>query len=594
MPRVDIFDTTLRESVNTLRQSTLRASEVASLAELMDKVGFTAVDAWGGATFDVCMRYLNEDPWDRLRVLNEKFRRTPVKILIRGQNFLGYRPVPIDLIEAASRHLVKYGIRFVRVFDSLNDIDNLELVIRVLIDAGLEVEGGLVYTQSPVHSTETFIAAAARLAELGCESIGLTDVAGMMTPAVVRELVAEIAMMKPVNLHARSSSGMASMTYLAAVEAGVRGLDCTIGPFGASSSLPTVEAMLEAFVDTDQETTIDRAALRACSKKGESLAVKHVISNDDQRIVDNTVSVHKVSVGMLSGLFAELKSMNALDKLGEVLAEVTRVREDFGWPPLITPISQMVSSQAIHNVIRGSRYSIMSKEVKDYLKGMYGRPPGEINPELTKNLTTVSGRAALLLRPVMEDAEAELRRLGLFQKEEDAITYALFGQLAMSFFRARKEPSKPRSHKHAADAKLELLSAYMQKRGLARLAIGGPDFRVNLVRRRPDERPVREYVIDDAGSDSSFEEEPAAGEKVTPGGTPIGSPLTGLFYRSSAPGAPPFVEAGSEVEEDTVIGLIETMKLFHEVKAGARGVFQGYAVENGETVESGSPVAFLE
>ena len=597
MSKIEIYDTTLRESVNTLRQSALTGGEVATLADLLDKVGFTAVDAWGGATFDVCMRYLNEDPWARLRMLTAKFEKSPVKILIRGQNLLGYRPVPQDLIQATAKHLSLSGVKMARIFDSLNDIDNLEPVIETFQDVGMDVEGCLVYTQSPVHSNERFVEDAKRLVEFGCRSICITDVAGMLTPTTARDLVSQICKITDVNIHARATTGMASMTYMAAIEAGAKGIDCTIAPFGISSSLPTVEAMLEALVEKKIETNIDRAALKECSKKGEFVALKHVITTDNQQMVENAISVHKISIGMMSGVLAELTTLNALDRLGDVLKEVTVVREDLGWPPLITPISQMISAQAIQNVVQEKRYVVMSREISDYLKGLYGTPPGELNPDLLEGITQVSGRAAMLLPPVMEKAKADLEKEGLEANDERVITYSLFGPLALAFYKGTNDQTPAPKKVSDSNSRLKMLSAYMDKRHLKRLEIQGEDFRVKLVKAGSDKRRVVSQAEDfDLSDDLSGYDDEAGGaeESEKTSGRPVESPLTGVFYTAPSPGQPPFVEPGSEVDADTVVGLVEAMKMFHEVKAQFAGVFSSYAVESGGSVDQGSPVAFLE
>lgn len=592
MRRIDIFDTTFRDSAHTLRKTPLRTDELAPLAELMDAVGFPAAEVWGGATFSTCLRQLNEDPWDRLKLLTQKLKRTPLKMLVRGQCLLGFRPVPADVIRAFAKQAAEHGIRLARVFDPLNDIDNLEIVIQSLTEAGIAVEGCLVYTQSPVHSVARFVEDARHLVRLGAKGVCLMDIAGIITPSVARDFVTEVTQTAPVSLHARSTTGMAAMAYQAAIEAGASGVDCIIAPFGISSNMPTVEAILEALSGTDVESGIDPKALRAYSKRAESIAMQHAMNQSDRQIVESAISVHKISIGMLSGLIGELKSLNAQNRLGEVLAEVTRIREDFGWPPLIAPISPMVSAQAIQNVMLGQRYAIMSRETMNYLKGLYGRPPGEINPDLLKGVPKVQGRAANLLPPRMESAEEELKKEGLLQKKEDAITYALFGQLALSYFHYRKNPSAPRKTARNLDTRVQLLTALMERRHLGRLEIGEKDFKIKLVKRGAHPRHAPAHP---AGEPSSAGHAPAtAPEREKATGTPVPSPLSGIFYRAPAPNQPNFVEPGAEVTEDTVIGLVEAMKLFHEVKAGGAGVLKAFACENGDSVDQGEAVAYLE
>ncbi|MEK8022867.1 MAG: pyruvate carboxylase subunit B [Candidatus Hydrogenedentota bacterium] len=595
MRSIEIHDTTLSDSTHALRKAPLPAKEILPLAEAMDAVGFHSAEVWGGATFDACLRYLNEDPWDRLRILSQKMSHTPLRIIVRGQNLLGYRPMSLDVTNAFAREAARNGIRVARVFDSLNDIPNLEFVISAFIDAGVEPQGAIIYTQSPVHSVERFAMDAKHLVDLGCRSVCINDIAGILTPSVARSLVHAISGFAPVCIHSRSITGMGAVSYIAAIEAGAVGIDCTIAPFSIAAAQPTSEAMLEAIADMHVETSIDRKALKAYSKMAEQIAVRHSIGLDEQQLFQSMISVHKIPIGMLTGLISELRGINALGRLSDILAEVTRVREDFGWPPLITPISQMVSAQAIQNVIFGKRYSVMSREVHDYLRGMYGTPPGEVNPDLLKGVTQMTGRSSALLPDRLEACEAELKKEGLFQKSEDIITYALFGQLALSFFRHRKDPQIPRKAVVSnVDSRLELLTAFMDRRAVRKLELSGKDFHVRLVKRSaPTPSAAARSPV--PGEPSEFEMEEMTVESSEPESKlACVAPLSGTFYRSSGPGQPPFVDVGSEVSEETVIGLVEAMKLFHEVKAEQKGVVRSFAVESGGMVEQGGAIVYLD
>lgn len=591
MRSIAFYDTTLRDSTHTLRKSPMSSDELAPLAEMMDGVGFAAVEVWGGATVEVCLRHLGEDPWDRLVMFGERLPKSPLRILIRGQNLLGYRPMPEDLIRAFAREVARKGVRIARIFDSLNDTENLEPVINAFKENGIQIEGALVYTQSPVHSVEGFIEAGRRLVELGANKLVIADNSGILTPGAARALVPGLARHAPVLLHVRSATGMAPVTYVAAIQAGAHGVDCTVAPFGLYSTLPSVESVMESLDDKDYSVDIDRKALRACAKRAEEIAVQHAMSQADRQLVENAIVVHKISIGMLSSLIEELKALNAQHRLKEVLSEITRVREDFGWPPLITPISQMVTDQAVRNVVRGQRYTLMSREVTDYLKGMYGRPPGEVAPELLKGITPVSGRASNLLPPVMESTEKLLRDEGLYQKPEDVITAAQFGRLAMEFFRRRKNPSAAAPSGPSQENRLKLLTAFMEKRNLERLEIAGEDFRVKLVK----ESAYRPAAVAAQVEEAPLEEAAVSeDEKAVVQGEPVLAPLSGVFYRSSAPGQPSFVEVGMQIEAGTVVGLIEAMKLFHEVKAEKSGKLLSFAVENAQDVDQDAPVVYLE
>ncbi len=593
MRRIAINDTTLSDSTHGLRKSVLRSEDILSLAESIDAVGFDAAEAWGGATFDNCLRHLNENPWDRLRILSSRMPHTPLRIIVRSQNLLGYRPMPLDVIKAFAAEIAANGIKVVRIFDSLNDLGNLEIVIPVFLEAGVAVEGTIVYTQSPVHSIEGFSEMAGHLAAMGCQTLCLNDVAGILTPSLARRLVKALAAVLPVSVHCRSITGMGAMAYVAAIESGAVGIDCAISPFAMAASQPTIESMLEALEGADVETGVDRKALKAYMKKAESIAMRHTAEQNDPHLMQSLFSVHKIPFGMLSGIVSELHRINAVHRVQEVLAEVTSVREDLGWPPLITPLSQMVQAQAIQNVLRGTRYAMIPQELRDYLKGLYGRPPGEVNPELAALVTPVSGRAALLLPPRMQTLEAELKAANFYEKPEDVVTYALYGPLALAYFHVRRDPDAARrAAPTTRDNTLEILTAFMERRRVRRLEIDGKDFRVKLVRRGPPAARSAATVHEEAAYEA--EEARVREERdAVPTGPAITAPLGGTFYRSPAPGQPNFVEVGSEVTEETVVGLVEAMKLFHEIKAEKAGIIKSFAVENGGNVERGGAVAFL-
>lgn len=601
MRRIAINDTTLSDSTHGLRKSVLTGEDILSLAESIDAVGFDAAEAWGGATFDNCLRYLNENPWDRLRILSARMPHTPLRIIVRGQNLLGYRPMPLDVIRAFAAEIAGNGIRVVRIFDPLNDLGNLEIVIPVFLEAGVAVEGTIVYTQSPVHSVAGFTAMATRLASLGCVTLCINDVAGILTPTIARPLVREISAIRPVSVHCRSVTGMGAMAYVAALENGAAGIDCAISPFAMSASQPTIESMLEAFDGGEFETGIDRKALKAYMKKAEIIAMRHTEEQSDPHVIQSLFSVHKIPFGMLSGIISELHAVNAVQRVSEVLAEVTRVREDLGWPPLITPLSQMIQFQAMQNILRGRRYAMVSQELKDYLKGFYGTPPGEVNPELAGAVTRISGRAALLLPSRMETLTAELKAGNFYEKPEDVVTYALYGPLALSYFLQRRDPSAPRPVAAARDNNIEILTAFMERRRVRRLEIDGKDFRIKLVRRGPSysvSGAVSHAAMDhgfavEADNAGATDNAGESAKEAASVGPAITAPLGGTFYRSASPGQPPLADVGSAVTEETVIGLIEAMKLFHEVKAEKTGVIKNFAVDNGGMVERDGVIAHL-
>ncbi len=423
----------------------MRTESMLPIAEKIDQVGFFSLEVWGGATFDVCIRYLTEDPWDRVRSLKEHVRKTPLQMLLRGQNIVGYKNYPDDVLVKFIEKAVEVGIDIFRIFDAVNDTRNLETSVKTVKGVGAHAQGSVCYTISPVHTTEHYVEIANRLTELGCDSICIKDMAGMLAPKDAYELVSafkeEVGL--PVHLHCHSTSGMALMTYLKACDAGVDIIDTAFSPLAWGTSQPPVETVVAAFKDTPYDPGFDMELLVEISEYFRGLREKyydpiHLIDPMAER-VDTSILIHQIPGGMFSNLISQLKEQNATDRLQEVLEEVPKVRKDLGYPPLVTPTSQLVGTQAVFNVLSGQRYKIVPKEVKDYVKGFYGRPPAPIKDEIERKIIgdeeVITCRPADLLEPQLERVPEGTRRL--FEKEEDAITYALFPKTAMEFFRKR-------------------------------------------------------------------------------------------------------------------------------------------------------------
>jgi pyruvate/oxaloacetate carboxyltransferase len=423
------------------------------IAEKIDQVGFFSLEVWGGATFDVCIRYLTEDPWDRVRSLKEHVQKTPLQMLLRGQNIVGYKNYPDDVLIKFIEKAAEVGIDIFRIFDAVNDTRNLETSIKTVKRIGAHAQGSVCYTISPVHTTEHYVEIANRLAELGCDSICIKDMAGMLAPkdayALVSALKKEVGL--PVHLHCHSTSGMALMTYLRACDAGVDIIDTAFSSLASGTSQPPVETVVAAFKDMPYDPRLDMELLMEISEYFGDLREKyydpiHLIDPMAER-VDASILVHQIPGGMFSNLISQLKEQNAMDRLQEVLEEVPRVRKDLGYPPLVTPTSQLVGTQAVFNVLSGERYKIIPKEVKDYVRGFYGRPPALIDEKIKKKIIgdeeVITCRPADLLEPMLKSIPEEARRL--FEKEEDAITYALFPKTAMEFFKKRKQKCEERA-----------------------------------------------------------------------------------------------------------------------------------------------------
>lgn len=416
------------------------------IAEKIDKVGFFSLEAWGGATFDVAIRYLSEDPWERIRQLKKHVKKTPLQMLLRGQNVVGYRNYPDDILVKFVEKAAENGIDIFRVFDALNDIRNMEVAIKTVKKTRKHAQGTICYTISPVHTVEHFVEFAKKLSALKCDSICIKDMAGMLGPQPAYELITalkeEVGL--PVHLHSHSTSGMVMMTYLRACEAGVDILDTAFSPLAGGTSQPPVESVVAALKGTPYDTCLDLTLLSEIASYFRELREKYydplkLIDPKSERI-DASIIVHQIPGGMFSNLLEQLREQKALDKLNQVLEEVPKVRKELGYPPLVTPTSQLVGIQAVFNVICGKRYGIVPKEIKDYVRGLYGKPPAPIDPRVKKKIIgdeePITVRPADLLEPGLNKIPEDVKPY--IESEEDKITYALFPQTALEFFKKRK------------------------------------------------------------------------------------------------------------------------------------------------------------
>jgi len=461
---VKITDTTFRDAHQSLMATRMRTDTMLPIAEKIDKVGFFSLEMWGGATFDVAIRFLAEDPWERIRTLKKHIRKTPFQMLLRGQNVVGYRNYPDDVVIKFVEKAAENGIDIFRVFDALNDIRNMEVAIKTVKKCGKHAQGTICYTISPVHTTKYYVEFAKKLAELKCDSICIKDMAGMLAPQPAYELITalkkEIGL--PVHLHSHSTSGMAMMTYFRACEADVDILDTAFSPLAWGTSQPPVESIVAALKGTPYDTRLDLELLSEIAEYFRELREKYydplrLIDPKAER-VDASIIVHQIPGGMFSNLLEQLKEQKALDRLKEVLEEVPKVRKELGYPPLVTPTSQLVGIQAVLNVISGKRYSIVPKEIKDYVKGLYGKPPAPIDPKVKKkiigNEKPISTRPADLLEPALNKIPEDMKPY--IESDEDKLTYALFPQAAVEFFKKRKAKREETKSKVPPERVLEL------------------------------------------------------------------------------------------------------------------------------------------
>ena len=439
---VKIVDTVLRDGHQSLAATRMRLSDMIPVLEQLDNVGYWSLEAWGGATFDSCLRFLNEDPWERLRFLRKHLVKTPIQMLLRGQNILGYNHYADDVVTEFVNRAVDNGVRVIRIFDALNDVRNLEVSMRAAKQAGAHVEGSFVYTISPFHTTESFLKVARDLAEMGADSICIKDMAGLLAPYdaydLVKALKAEIPL--PIHLHTHYTSGMASMTYLKAIEAGVDIVDCALSPFAMGSSQPATEALVATLEGHERDTGIKKENLYPIADHFR--AVKRKLADDFKLNtaidIDTKVLAFQIPGGMLSNLLNQMKEQGMEDKYPELLEEMPRVRADLGYPSLVTPTSQIVGSMAAFNVMLG-RYKMVPREVKDLARGKYGRTPAPIDPEILKVIVgdepLINHRPADDIPPQMAKFRQELAEKGYPNAStEDVLSYAVFPDVALNFF----------------------------------------------------------------------------------------------------------------------------------------------------------------
>jgi oxaloacetate decarboxylase alpha subunit len=449
-----ITDTTFRDAHQSLMATRMRTDTMLPIAEKVDQVGFFSLEMWGGATFDVAIRYLNEDPWERIRLLKRHVKKTPLQMLLRGQNVVGYRNYPDDVVTKFVEKAAENGIDIFRVFDALNDLRNMKVAIKTVKKVGKHAQGSISYTISPVHTVEYYLDFAKKLAELGCDSICIKDMAGMLAPQPAYELITSLKKKigLPVHLHSHSTSGMVMMTYMRSCEAGVDIVDTAFSPLAWGTSQPPVESVAAALRGTPYDTGFDMELLHEIAEYFQQLREKYydqlkLIDPKSER-VDTSILLHQIPGGMFSNLLEQLREQNALHRLKEVLEEVPKVRKELGYPPLVTPTSQLVGIQAVLNVLSGKRYSIVPNEIKDYVKGFYGKPPAPIDSKVKKKIIgdeePIKCRPADLLEPVLNKIPKDVKKY--IESEEDKITYALFPQVALEFFkrrRAKREETKP-------------------------------------------------------------------------------------------------------------------------------------------------------
>lgn len=454
MKKVKVMETCLRDGHQSLMATRLKTEEMLPIIETMDKAGYYSMEMWGGATFDAAIRFLNEDPWERLREIKKRAKNTKLQMLLRGQNLLGYRHYADDVVDKFIEKAIGNGIDVIRIFDALNDVRNLKQACESTKKYGGHAQLAMSYTISPVHTVEYYKNLAQEMEAMGADSIAIKDMSGILLPEVAYKLVKELksVLKVPLELHTHATAGLASMTYVKAIEAGVDIVDTAISPFSGGTSQPATESLVRALAGTERETELNLDILKEVAEYFKPIRNKYVaegILNPQVLMTEPSIVEYQLPGGMLSNMLSQLKAQKAEHRYEEVLREIPRVREDLGYPPLVTPLSQMVGTQAVFNVISGQRYKMVPKEIKDYVKGLYGKSPVAVSEEIKEkiigNEKVFTGRPADLLEAEYEKLKEESKEFT--KSEEDVLMYAMFPQVAQTYLEKKYHSAKQEERK---------------------------------------------------------------------------------------------------------------------------------------------------
>ncbi|ECG4946813.1 oxaloacetate decarboxylase subunit alpha [Salmonella enterica subsp. enterica serovar Llandoff] len=590
---IAITDVVLRDAHQSLFATRLRLDDMLPIAAALDEVGYGSLECWGGATFDACIRFLGEDPWVRLRELKKAMPKTPLQMLLRGQNLLGYRHYADDVVERFVERAVKNGMDVFRVFDAMNDPRNMKAALSAVRSHGAHAQGTLSYTTSPAHTLQTWLDLTEQLLETGVDSIAIKDMSGILTPMAAFELVSEIKKRYDVrlHLHCHATTGMAEMALLKAIEAGVDGVDTAISSMSATYGHPATEALVATLAGTEHDTGLDILKLENIAAYFREVRKKYHAFEGQLKGYDSRILVAQVPGGMLTNLESQLKQQNAADKLDQVLAEIPRVREDLGFIPLVTPTSQIVGTQAVLNVLTGERYKTIAKETAGILKGEYGRAPAPVNAALQARVLdgaeAVTCRPADLLKPELATLEADIKRQaaekGIRLAEnaiDDVLTVALFPQVGLKFLENRNNPAAFEPLPQAEAAKPAVKEEKVAKpatSGIYTVEVEGKAFVVKV----SDGGDISQLT-----AASSAPVQAASPAAPAGAGTPVTAPLAGNIWKVIA-------SEGQTVAEGDVLLILEAMKMETEIRAAQAGTVRGIAVKAGDAVAVGDTLMQL-
>ncbi|MBI2411772.1 MAG: sodium-extruding oxaloacetate decarboxylase subunit alpha [Deltaproteobacteria bacterium] len=597
--RTRVTDTILRDSHQSLLATRMRTEDMLEMAPLLDKVGYWSLEVWGGATFDACLRFLKEDPWERLKLLRKAIPNTRLQMLLRGQNLVGYRHYPDDVVRKFVERAAKNGIDIFRIFDALNDIRNIDVAVKAAKDAKADVEATICYTTSPVHTHEGFVEMALKLEGMGADTICIKDMAGLLTPGAAFDLVTKLKekISVPIHIHSHDSSGLAAMSYLKAIEAGAEIIDTALSSLASGTSQPPTESIVAALKDTPYDTGLDLSLLSDIADHFRDVRKKYKKFESEFTAINTKTLVVQIPGGMISNLANQLREQNALDKMNDVYAEIPKVRKDMGYPPLVTPTSQVVGTQATLNVLMGERYKVITSETRNYFKGLYGRPPGPIDEDARKKAIgdekPITCRPADLLEPELDKLMREID--GKAKSVEDILSYALFPIVALEFFEQREagklapeplheEPEVKPDHvvPHLAPSEFIVTvhgeSYRIKVAGAGHRVEGKRPFFISVDNRL--EEVMIESLTEVIPTTAGEIERPSITQSVRPKArkegdvtTPIPGKVTSLK-----------VAVGAKVAEGDTVLTVEAMKMENEVHTPISGTVKRILVKIGDSV----------
>ena len=620
MSKLQIMDTTIRDGQQSLWATRMHIGDMLPILPQMDQVGYWAIEAWGGATFDTCLRFLDENPWERLRSIKAKTPSTPLSMLTRGQNLVGYKHYSKEIVNRFIKASARNGIKVFRVFDALNDIRNVIDSAEAVKEAGAHFEPAISYTVSPVHTLDNYLEYGQKLKELGADTIAIKDMAGLLTPYRAERLVkafnAEIGI--PLHIHCHYVGGMAPANIIKAAEAGAAIADTAHAPLAFGNSHPAVEMIVSAFRESRFDTGLDLDLLFEISDYWEQVRQRSHNRRGVSSLTHMKVYSHQVPGGMMSNLVSQLEIQKAGDRLGEVMAEIPKVRAEVGYPPLVTPMSQIVGTQAVFNVLTGSRWSVVSREMKDYLCGYYGKAPGRIDPDILKKVVGPGDvlppdvAPGSLVTTTYDEVAEEIGDLA--QSEEDVLMYALFPNEARTYlskhrnsqkveFLLAEESSQTKEDDYVDINQIRELVRIAEESGVGEITVEEEGMRVS-VRMPSAAAAAAAAVAAPAVAAAPAAPAAAAPAAAAPEAAPaanrpanwvaVTAPMVGTFYAAPSPGADPFVKVGDEVAAGQTLCIVEAMKLMNEIEAEEMSTVREICVKDADPVEFGTVLFYVE